>query len=126
MTRRWLWLALMMGCGGEETYVPEEPEPFGGGIEVPDTQLSDDDLPCSSSSGAAATLAIQNPLAETVEIYWRDSACEERLYNTLGPGEGYSQGTFTTHVWVARRVSMGGRFDYHVVTGPTETWSVTP
>lgn len=126
MTRRWLWFALVTGCGGEETYVPEEPPPFGGGIEVPDTQLPEEELPCSTTSGAAATLVVQSELAEGVQIFWRDSACDERLYNTLGPGEGYSQGTFTTHVWVARRATDGVLVDHHVVTSANETWTLRP
>lgn len=126
MTRRWLGLALMMGCGGEETFVPEEPPPFRGGSVVDDTQVSTEELPCSSLSGVASNVAIQNQLAEVVLIYWRDDACAERLYNTLSPGEGYSQGTFTTHVWVARREVDGGLVDHHVVTGTNEIWSVVP
>lgn len=126
MTRAWLWFVLGMGCGGEETFIPEEPPPLGGGIEVPDTQIPEEELPCSTTSGAAATLNVQNELNERAQIYWRDSACAERLYFTLGPGEGFAQGTYTTHVWVARREADGRLIDHHTVTAANETWSLTP
>ncbi|MEY3210052.1 MAG: beta domain, partial [Pseudomonadota bacterium] len=85
-----------------------------------------EELPCSTMSGVSSNVAIQNPLAEVVRIYWRDDACEEVLYNTLSPGGGYSQGTFTGHVWVARRDADGALLDHHVVVGANELWSVTP
>jgi hypothetical protein len=45
-------------------------------------------------------LVFANHTHGSVSIYWLDFTGERVWYNTLAPGESYSQQTYVTHPWV--------------------------
>lgn len=51
-------------------------------------------------SDTSLHLVFANHARGSVSIYWLDFKGERVLYNTLAPGESYSQQTFVTHPWV--------------------------
>jgi len=55
----------------------------------------------SVSYDLGAVLTIVNYLDHPVLIYWLNYQGNRVLYRTLGPGDGYPQKTFFTHVWLA-------------------------
>jgi hypothetical protein len=51
-------------------------------------------------SDTSLHLVYANRTAGTVAIYWLDFRGERVWYNTLAPGESYTQQTYVTHPWV--------------------------
>ena len=51
-------------------------------------------------SDTSLNLVFANRTRGSVSIYWLDFKGERVWYNTLAPGESYSQQTFVTHPWV--------------------------
>ena len=51
-------------------------------------------------SDTSLHLVFANQTKQSVSIYWLDFKGERVWYNTLAPGESYSQQTYVTHPWV--------------------------
>jgi uncharacterized protein (TIGR03437 family) len=63
--------------------------------------------PCAAESTLASagadrsvTVTFINAAAAPVRIFWLNYSGQRVLYNTLAPGESYSQQTFATHPWL--------------------------
>jgi hypothetical protein len=70
-------------------------------------------LACSAEIGAAtppgvsdpATLTFTNQRADSIKIYWINTAGQRVAYLTLGAGQSANQVSFAGHVWVATDAS---------------------
>jgi hypothetical protein len=68
----------------------------GGGFVV-DTH----DNPMSVAWDESITLYFYNGGSYAADIYWHDYEGELVYYNTLQPGDSYTQSTYATHPWSA-------------------------
>src|SRR5258705_12826892 len=63
--------------------------------------------PCSeastlrSGSGSTPTqIQFRNDTPGAIKVYWIDGAARRTLYATVPAGVGFTQGTFSSHVWL--------------------------
>jgi len=73
-------------------------------------------------SDTSLHLVFANHTRGSVSIYWLDFNGERVWYNTLAPGESYSQQTFVTHPWVI--VDSDGRCLDHLVATRSGTFDI--
>lgn len=57
---------------------------------------------CSVKGTTPTNITFTNDSERTLRIYWIDYNCKETFYNTLPPGQSYTQPTFVTHPWSVR------------------------
>lgn len=70
----------------------------------------------SGDGSTPVTLSFENFTSFDVNIYWIDFEGNERLYGTLAPGEGYDQGTYSTHIWRVRDTDGNIVVDFYTAT----------
>ena len=73
-------------------------------------------------SDTSLHLVFANHTHGSVSIYWLDFNGDRVWYNTLAPGESYSQQTFVTHPWVI--VDADGRCLDQLVATEAGTFEV--
>lgn len=73
-----------------------------------------------------ASYSITNRGAVDVNVFWVDQNGDERLYQTLRPGQGYTQPTFAFHEWVVRRADTGEELSRERLTSPFQGRNVQP
>lgn len=74
---------------------------------------------------AAADIAIVNNFSEPVQIVWHTFDCGAELFQTLGPGESATQGSFEGHRWTAARYDGSTVMNFEVPTGGgAVTWTI--
>ncbi|CAN5768209.1 hypothetical protein BH11MYX2_BH11MYX2_14500 [soil metagenome] len=78
--------------------------------------------PRSLVSDTSLDLVFSNRTRGTVTIYWLDFKGERVWYNTLAPGDSYSQQTYVTHPWVI--VDIEGRCIEQLVPNEAGTFDV--
>jgi Tol biopolymer transport system component len=54
----------------------------------------------STSGDTPTSITFNNVSGRTVDVYWLDYEGNRVYYNTLAPGQGYTQQTYLTHPWV--------------------------
>lgn len=125
-----LWCLLLSGCGAP-LYFPAEPPPVGSfepdsGDTALDTGLPPQtpEMPCSGQGTYPITLRIENHGSAPIQVYWVDFDCFEVHYAEVAPSSWLEQGTWDSHVWVAR--DGQGRYLDHVEVGllTPQTWEV--
>jgi VHL beta domain len=58
---------------------------------------------CSTNGGAATSITFKNnDRTRSMVTYWVDTACTERKYTTITPGQSYTQATYVGHPWRIR------------------------
>ncbi|HEY4177900.1 MAG TPA: hypothetical protein VGM90_13730 [Kofleriaceae bacterium] len=73
-------------------------------------------------SDTSLNLVFSNHTKGTVTIYWLDFKGERVWYNTLAPGDSYTQQTYVTHPWVI--VDSQGRCLDQLVPNAAGTFDV--
>lgn len=93
----------MVACGGEETYVPKEPDPDAVGKGG-----DDDGQLCSKDSGVVANLHIEVAAgAGPYSIWWVNRSCVEQDFGQLDGGQQRDQATQLGHVWRIKDAAQG-------------------
>jgi len=88
----------MLACT-QAGYVPSEPPPL-------DTaSLAELNLPCSEYDPTLLNVTVQNNSPTRVQLYWRDSDCDELFYSEITAGSAYTQGTYVASIWVLRDIN---------------------
>ncbi len=54
----------------------------------------------SVDGGSPSQITFSNRSDETIEVYWLDAGGRRKLYQTLEPGQGYTQQTGVGHPWL--------------------------
>lgn len=78
---------------------------------------------CSAESTTPATIQVTNATNETLEIVWLDQDCNDTAYETLAPGQSYSQPSYVGHFWNAINRQTGDARAFRV--GSTSSnWTI--
>lgn len=70
-------------------------------------QEEEEEQECSEVGETPTTVTFINPSDRTVVVYWVDYNCQEVEYQTLEPGQQYTQSTYVTHLWRVRDTANG-------------------
>ena len=111
-------ILLLNACGQPPVY-PTEPPDW-------DSDAGNSSaVPCSGAGGAASSVTVQNRHGSTLELYWRDGACTETLYQVVFDGADVVQPTYLTHVWTLHEEGNGPLVEwFEVDEAPTQTVEV--
>jgi von Hippel-Lindau disease tumor supressor len=70
----------------------------------------------SKNSNVSTEVRFKNTTRDVWDIYWLDFKGKRIFYNSLKPGEAYTQQTYVTHPWVAVSLKGGCRGPFQPAT----------